>query len=300
MNARQKAKTDMCRVVESICDENSVIISELVGFQTAFNKFKNLLAQVFETEQFRIVPLNGIAAEKAADRTKLAKQIANLAGFIHAYASATTNDTLRAEVNFSYSKFIQMRQDQLVSVSQNIHNLAVANLAALGNYGVTDAKLEALQKAIDDFREAIPKPRAAKGQKTTMTVNLNEILEQIDDILVNQMDALVPNFEEANPDFVRRYREARKIIDPATTKTQLKGVVKSKTDGLPIKGATVTIVELNLTTKTNSAGEYLFKPVQNGEIAIRINVEGFQELEKDEIKIKLGEINHCNFELSAV
>ena len=72
----------MCRVVESVCDENPEIIAELVGFQTAFNKFKGLLAQIIETEQFRIVPLNGIAAEKAAERSRLAKQIANIAGFI--------------------------------------------------------------------------------------------------------------------------------------------------------------------------------------------------------------------------
>lgn len=297
MNARQKAKSDMCQVVEQVCDENSAILGEIVAFQTAVNQFKALIAQLLETGQFRSMPLTGITLDKGADRTNLAKKVTNIAGFTYAYASVTKNETLKAEVNFSHSKFLQMRENQFVFTCQNIHDLCTANLAALQDYGVTAAKLTDLQAAIDAFKESMLKPRLAKGQKATLTDNEEEILAQLDDILTNQMDTLIANYEDAHPDFVSHYREARKIKDPASTKTQLKGIVTNKSDGLAIKGATVTVVELNLTTKTNSAGEYQFKPIDYGEFTMRVTAMGFQDFEIDEIKVKLGEVNRLDVEL---
>ena len=243
MNARQKAKTDMCQVVELVCDENSAILGEVVAFQNAVNNFKQLLAQLLETEQIRNLPTNGITADKLADRTNLCKLAANIAGFIYAYASVTRNETLRAEVSYSHTKFLQMREDQLIATSQNIHTIATEKKSELKDYGITDPKLTDLQTSIDAFKDSMSKPRVAKGQKTTLTANIDEILAQIDEVLINQMDLLIQNYEETHPDFTNRYREARKIKDPATTRTQLKGKVTT-IEGLPIKGATVLVVEL--------------------------------------------------------
>jgi hypothetical protein len=297
MNARQKAKSDMCKVVEQVCDENAGILSEIAAFQTAVNKFKTLLAQLLETEQIRSLPLTGITADKSLDRANLCRLSANLAGYIYAYASVAKNETLKAEVNYSHSKLLLMREDQLVAATQNIHALGTTNNGALKDYGVTDAKLTELQTAIDVFKASMPKPRVAKGQKITLTANRDEIFDQIDDILINQMDVLVPNYEETHPDFVHRYREARKIKDPATTKTQLKGKVTNAADNSPINDATITVVELGLSATTNLAGEYQFKPIDYGEFTVKVTATGFQDLEVDEVKIKLGEINSLNLQI---
>lgn len=291
MNARQKAKSDMYQVIEQVCDDNPGIISELVAFQTAVNKYKALIAQIFETEQFRSLPLTGITLDKGADRTKLCKLVSNIARFAFAYASATKNETLKAEVDYSHSKFLLLREDQLVSISQNIHDIGITNLPALKDYGITDAKLTELQAAIDAFKASIPKPRAAKGQKITMTGNLEELFAQTDDILINQMDALLSNFETAHPNFVKDYRVARRIKDPATTATQLKGKITNKSDGKPVKDATITVVELALTTKSNSAGNYKFKPIDYGEYTIKVTATGFQDYEVDETRVLLGDAN---------
>ena len=297
MNARRKAKSDMYQVVEQVCDENPEIIAEIVAFQTAVNKFKAIIAQIFETEQFRSQPLSGITAGKTADRTNLCKFAAAAAGFIYAYASATKNAALKADVNFSHSKLLQMRDELLVQTSQNIHNLGMANKTALADYGVTGAKLTELQTAIDAFKDSMLKPRTAKDQKATLTVNHAELFAQTDDILVNQMDFLVKNFEQTHHDFINRYRQARKIKDPATTKTQLKGIVTNKSDGAPVKGALITIVQLNKIAVANSTGEYQFKPTDYGEFTIKVTANGFQNFEIDEFRIKKGEINKLDVRL---
>jgi len=158
MNARQKAKTDMFKAIEQVCDDNSNILGEIVAFQNAFNQFKTLLAQLLETEQLRSLPLSGIAADKSADRARLCDLLTTIGGFIYAYASANKNETLKAEVNYTRSKFLQMREDQLVSVSQSIHALGTANKDSLKDFSITDANLADLQGAINAFKESLSKP----------------------------------------------------------------------------------------------------------------------------------------------
>ncbi len=154
----------MYRVVESVCDENPAITAGLAGFQTAFNKSKVFVAQIFETEQFRSLPLNGITMDKAADRAKLCKSVAKTDGFNYACAPANGNETPCSEVDFTHPKFLQVRENQLVANSRNIHNPGTANLNALKDYGVTQAKPYELQTAVNAFKTSIVKPRVAKGQ----------------------------------------------------------------------------------------------------------------------------------------
>lgn len=290
----------MFQVVERVCRDRADILGEIIAFQTAFEQFRAILAQLLETGQFRSQPLTGITQDKSADRLKLCKLIAKIAGFIYAYASAAKNNTLKAEVDFSHTKFLQMRENQLIFTTQNIYDLAVANLRALKDYGVTQAKLDELRGALDAFIASKSNPRSAQMQKITLTAKENQLIEDIDEILTNQLDLLIENYEEAHPEFVTNYHESRKIKDPATTKTQLSGMVTNKADGSPIKGATVTVVELNLTRKTNSAGEYLFKPVDQGNFAVKVTAEGFLDFETDEIRVKLGEINGLNITLKSI
>jgi hypothetical protein len=47
-----------------------------------------------------------------------------------------------------------------------------------------------------------------------LQTNLIDLFKQTDDILLNQMDALMPAFRDAHPDFVQTYTAARTIIDP--------------------------------------------------------------------------------------
>jgi hypothetical protein len=63
----------------------------------------------------------------------------------------------------------------------------------------------------------------------------------------------------------------------------------------PIKGATITIVELAKTTKTDAPGKYAFKPVEHGKYTVRITAESYQPFENDEIEVKMGDIRHLDW-----
>lgn len=299
MKARQEAKVSMFRAIIQLCEANAAIVATILAFQNAFNAFKATVEQISGATQLTDVPLQGITADKGNRKQTLAQRAADIAGIVFAFASANSNLTLRQEVNFNFSKLMKTRDEELAPRCQNIHDKAQENLGALKDYGIEAAQLAEMQTLIDDYAAATPKPRTAVSHRKTQHANVNQLIKQADEILKDQMDKLVVNFRAANPDFVAQYESNRIIIDPAKTTTELRGVVTNKTDGSFIKGALVTIVEKALTATTNSAGEYSIKPAPIGEFTIRVTKTGFEDLEMDEIDIKLGEINRLNLVLLA-
>lgn len=298
MNAGQEAKLTMYRATEKHDDDNSTIIAAVPVFQTAFTNFKAKIASTTDTAQLKDVPLTGMVVDKSSSKQTLCEMTADIAGVIFAFASATGNQTLKQEVNFNLSKLLQTRDEQLAPRCQSIHARGIENKDALVDYGITPAKLAALQTAINNYAAETPKPRTALSQRKTLTSNLRQLFKDADAILTEQMDKLVSNFKAANPDFVATYETVRIIIDPATTATQLKGIVTDAANGNPIKNATVTIVELSKTTKTNFAGAYSFKPVANGTYTLTVTATGFDNFQADVVEVKLGVITSLDVMLS--
>jgi hypothetical protein len=291
MNARQDSKLKMYRAVEKHCENNSSVTVLTPAFQTALENFKAKIAAINNTAQQKDVVLKGVAADKSHCKQTLCQQAAEVAGIISAFASVTSNNTLKQEVNFSATALLQTRDDQLAARCQNIHAKGLENLTALADYGITVPTLENLQTAINDYIAEAPKPRTAVSERKTHTNNLAALFAEADDILKNQMDKLVVTFKAAHPDFVKSYESNRLIISFGSTVTQLKGTVTNQADGKPIRDALVTIVEASVRVRTNSAGEYIFKPAPSGKFTIRVTAEGFQTLTMDEVEIKMGAAN---------
>jgi hypothetical protein len=288
----------MCQGVEVHLNDNASIIAANVAFVSAFNNFKTKVAAVISTTQLTDLALTGLAVTKKTSKQELCALAADIAGVVYAFADATGNATLKAEVDYSLSDLLKMKDSLVAPRCQNIYAKTVENKAALGDYGITNAMLTALQAAITGYTETIPKPRAAVSNRKTLNANIVQLFKEIDSILLNQMDKLIVTFRTANPDFVETYFNVRLITDPAVTATQLKGVVTKASDGSPVKVATVTVVELGKTAKTKSNGEYSFKPIAKGTYTVRVVKDGFKDFEADEVEVKLGDVNHLDAELA--
>ena len=168
MNARQDSKLKMYRATEKHCDNNLNIIAVTPAFQTAFENFKAKIATIVSTAQQKDVVLKGVATDKSNVKQLLCQQAADIAGSISAFASATSNNTLKQGVNFSASALLQKRDDQLAPRCQNIHAKGLENLAALADYGITAETLDNLQTAINNYVAEAPNraPPPANAKRT--------------------------------------------------------------------------------------------------------------------------------------
>lgn len=304
MTRRQEAKFKMYRVIEAWCDNNVAITSLNAAFTVALGDFKVKIVAIDAMAQQREVPITGIAVDKSSSKQQMCEAAADTAALVYAFAATRGDATLKAEVNFSVSELMRMRESSLAERCQAIHDTGAANLAALNDYGVTAAKLTALQTLIDAFTAETPKPRTAIAERKTETANLVALFKDADQILEERMDKLVVAFKAADPDFVSTYDAARRVTNPPTTTTQLKGVVTDEKTGAPVVGANVTVTPAEAgaegapeTVKTDGAGVYLFKPLAENTYTIAAAANGYTD-STDTVRVFQGEINHCDIELA--
>ena len=297
MNAQQEARLSMYLSNIQHLDENSTIFDANTAFKTAFTSIKTKLGTLQNKAQLSDLSILGIAAGKKTAKETAAEKTADTAGILFAFADATGNEQLKAEVNYTARQLLRLKDSLFALRCRNIHDLAVANKAALLDYGITDETIEDLQSAIDAYVETVPKPRTAKSNKKTLNADIAELFKDIDKIYENQLDKLIVNFKASNPDFVETYFDLRKVIDPSTTATQLKGVVTAASSGTPVNNADVIVMELAKTTKTDAAGKYSFKPIPNGKFTIKVIKAGFVDFEALDVEVKLGEIKHLDVEM---
>ena len=304
MNKKQEAKLNMYRATQSVCNGNSAVFSGNAAFTAAFDEFETQIGNIISTMQQDAAVITGIAADKNVSKEVLCEKAAEIASVISAYASTAGNNTLKMEVDFPVSRLMRLRDELTAPNCQNIHDKGAANLAALADYGITAPMLADLQDLIDRYSADTPKPRSAISSRKTTTANLAALFDQTDRILKERMDKIVVLFRSSQPVFVETYENARRIIDPATTTTQLKGKVTDKSDSSPVKNATVTAVRTEngingqtFTTASDANGDYQIKPITHGKYTITVTAEGYANLETTGFDIKLGEVNHLNYEL---
>jgi len=282
------------------CDENPAIVGLVIAFQNALTDLKAKVSEINETVEQVSSNLTGITADKAYLKQSLCELAADITGMIYAYAAENSNNTLKQEVNFSLSKLQRMRDGEIAPTCQIIHNRGVEFKTELDDYGVNPTLLTALQTAIDDYTSAIPRTRNAIGKRKTRREILNQLFKEMDKILNERMDNLMGKFRTSNPEFYETYFNLREVTDASTTTTQLKGIITDKSDDKPIKGVTIAIVTTGETAVTDSKGEYSFKPIIKGRHTVRINKDGYQPYENDELEVKMGDINHLDVSLTGV
>jgi hypothetical protein len=216
MNTKQLNKLTMYLAVEGICDGNNNIWQTLQSFADAYTDLKTHVTNIQTFAQSQSQNNTGIAVAKQAARMAMCNAAFPISSAIHAYAIKTKNNQLVAQVNFSISDLMSGQAPESVTRCQSIYNTANANLASLANYGVTVAKLTALNGVIASFNLLIGAPRDARAGVKTVTGNIQTEFDAADEDLV-QMDDLIVQFQPGNPKFVGDYLTARAIVDTAAT-----------------------------------------------------------------------------------
>ena len=297
MNAKQEAKLNMFRATQKHCNDNPAIVATVPAFATTLTAFNSKVSAIISTAQQEDLVTKGITVDKSVAKKTLCQLAADVAAPIFAFASASANNTLKQEVNFSFSDLFKTKDDILAPRCQNIKDLGTANLAALAPYGLTAASLTALQTTIDGYQAKVPTPRNSSAQKKTIRENLKKLIAEADTVLKEQMDKTVVGFKAANPDFVSTYKANRVIIDPGKTATTLKGVILNSQDKSPVSGATIVVVETGNKTSSDDIGTYEIKPLPAGIYTINISAPKYTDKTEKEVTVKQGQITSLDIEL---
>lgn len=300
MDSRQEAKLNMYDAVLAHCDANAAIVATVVAFQNAVNDFEDIVDDLRTAAQNEVQAITGFTADKNAQRQDLIDITVDVAGSIYAYASAQDNLILKDQVKINPSDLTRMKDELLGPVCTNILDAANANAAALVDYGVTAAKITALDDAIEDFVSAVPAPRNAVSNRVSIAEQIKQLFKDGDQLLKERLDKLALQFKTTQPNFYTAYRSNRVILDAATSATQVSGIVRDAFTNNPLSGVAIQVVDQSYSTTTNGAGEYTLKIPVPGEYNITFTKENYQVKTEENVDVTLGQTTDLDVTLTQI
>jgi hypothetical protein len=223
MKAIQTNKLRAYQAVQAVLETNETKWGTLPAFATAVGEFTAIIPEIQTLAQAQ-ASREGASNEKSYALAALGNAAFEVGAAVHAYAVTTLDFALEGRVDFSRSTIGYGREATVLARVRDIHAAATEQLANLGDYGITQAKLTALKKKIDAFEASLAKPRQQIAAGSAATTSLQAQFAEADAILNKRLDKLVVQFKASAPDFFNAYQTARSIVDIRGTR---------KTNGTP-------------------------------------------------------------------
>lgn len=212
-------RINMVTSVAGVLDKNKDTWNDHVAFSDGVVRLTD------KCDQIDAQALIAAGNSGAADAKKLAREILGTAaneiiGAAGSYATKNGDAELAAKVNYSPTAVIAGKAGAVVTRCRTIHTAASGIIAELGDYGITATKLAAFKKKIDAFDGMKTTPREDVSEKRAANLLLAQVVRSAVNILNDELDGLMPQFRDANPNFYEAYFAARVVVDARGGQTE--------------------------------------------------------------------------------
>jgi hypothetical protein len=139
-----------------------------VAFAAAVARLTEIKAEIDFCSKCQAIK-DGAVAEKVQALKSLGDIAFEVAAGVKAFASANNDKLLAGKVSYSRSATIKGSGAKVIARCETIFDAATEVIDSLGDQRITPARLKLLEKRIDEFREAHPKPRQATARSNAAT-----------------------------------------------------------------------------------------------------------------------------------
>jgi hypothetical protein len=212
MNQKQSNKLRMYLAVQGALANHKTVWQTLPAFVVGEGEFDEQIVSIRSLVQVQENRKGG-TVDKAQTLNALVDSAFEVAGAIRAFARVSADNELAETMSFSRSDITFGRDSQVLARCQIIHDKAVELGASLTDYGITPAKLTALQNQTDAFAVVEAKPRQQSATSAAATKSLPQLFALADEVLNDRLDVLAIQFKETEPAFYNEYTTARVIVD---------------------------------------------------------------------------------------
>jgi hypothetical protein len=228
MNDRQRSKHDSNLATRNVCNKEShrALWSALPAWTSTYDQILAKISYVNACVLIQTSDTTGITRAKNEAREKLEESTLQVGGGLCALALLRGDTALEAKTDFTPSELRNLADTILDDRATEVLQLARAVPApasgstepSLTDVGLTEGKLDLLETRIETYNLLLGSPRAARGEKTAATVNLQRTLDEIDRLWEKVLDKLILQFK--GTDFYIEYTQAREPIAVGSRKPE--------------------------------------------------------------------------------
>lgn len=203
----------MYKAVKDVLASNDAIWNGINAFSQSHGTFIQKLDALEQNAYEQSLALIGISAAKDELRQKVVEMTYAISSGIVAYAVMNNDTALLKQINFGRKEIVNASKTNLILLVDRVIAKGSEFENQLSDFGVDQQRIAELQTARDELQEVLNAPRNAIVERKGYTLQIRQLVKQLDLILKMQLDKLMFVLREEHPDFFRAYKDARIIVD---------------------------------------------------------------------------------------
>lgn len=228
MTKDQEAFFGMALKVKNFNAKNAAGMSGIPAVAGFYTQLNTLIAALISADAGSRADLTGVAISKSIKRQALEILALKLSNALASYSVVNNDTVLQKRADFPSSTWYSFSEEELVTQTTIIKNLATPLSASLVPYGAAAADVSAIDTALTAFTDAISDPTLAIDQRKMDNIQVIQVIDQIRTLFTEKLDILMRSFEVNSGSIYSLYQSARAIdINGAATEPTL------ETDILP-------------------------------------------------------------------
>lgn len=279
MKKEQEDTLNMYQSTFDILVANAATYAANLPFTTAVGNLDTAIEAIGDLRDQQEEDTKGVTEDKQNNRQTLEEETYTIASVIIFYASGINNRTLLQKVNFTRSELSRARDNELPGMSEQVHQAAVANAAAILPFGVTATMITDLNTSLQTYVDSISKPRAAISDNSAATEQLPQLFADTTKLLEESLDKGMELYRVSASAFYAAYFNARIIVNSPTHKRALEVVfIDSLTEKI-ITHVKVRVGSIN--RRSSKLGRIFIQNLTEGAHTLKAFLPGYKNAEQD-------------------
>lgn len=213
MNDRQRNRLRMYKATRTYLLENDGVWNGIVANVDAVTSLGVQITAIDEKVTAQEASLSGYTQNKYQLRETLNTNILLVSGATAAFARATGDPILLADVDLEPYEVTRATDQVIDDIAERVRAAAAANPVAMVGHGITAVEMTALTDAITAHELGKSMPDAMRAQRKGHTETLEPLFKATTEFLDGQVDPLMRRYKTSDPAFHAGYEAARVIID---------------------------------------------------------------------------------------
>lgn len=211
MKDNQSSKLKMYINLQGVANRYNEAWSGVVAYMQAYAIFTGNVLNINQLNEQLQISSRGATVDKGQLKETMAEKAAVLVGALKAFSSVTANAALAEDIDFSYTSIAKSKDTDADDICRHIFSEANKRQSALVDFGITQADLDGLLEAINQYTITIGRPKATIIQVKSLNEQMHNLFKANDKIVSEQLDNLMFRFKASHPAFYNEYFSSRMI-----------------------------------------------------------------------------------------
>jgi len=211
MNIHQTNRSNMIESVLSYLALHVSIISGSTGLSESIAKLKTLIEAIWVKDNEKKGATTGKVDKKRNSQSVLEKQTLHIAAALFLWGKKNNDMEIKKLAELKKSDFGKLRDADKINKAKAIYNAATGKDLSFAK--VAEADITKLNDIANEYKNDIANVSTAASKRIAAGQTLDQMLDEAVNLLKEEIDKYLIQFEDESPEFYAGYKAARVIWD---------------------------------------------------------------------------------------